>query len=80
MPTLILTEAYNSDNEYPEGDWGEGGAQYMEQLKEEYHNSEIVVPLTYNDPGPRKTFVNGTVGIVRHFGAFIINVWASGIR
>jgi hypothetical protein len=49
------------DNEYLEPDWAEGGAEYFEDLKKMYHESDIVVPLTYNDPGQHKTFVNGTV-------------------
>jgi hypothetical protein len=50
-----------TDNEYLEKDWAEGGGDYFEDLKNAYHASGIVVPLTYNDPGQGKTFVNGTV-------------------
>jgi hypothetical protein len=49
------------DNEYLPWDWAEGGDRYFEDLKEAYHDSNIVVPLTYNDPSEQKTFVNGTV-------------------
>lgn len=48
-----------SDNEYFQS--GFGNAQYFAELEAAYHNSSIVVPLTYNDPGEEKNFVNGTV-------------------
>ncbi|KAK0202212.1 glycoside hydrolase family 35 protein [Desarmillaria ectypa] len=51
------------DNEYEQ--WL--GAEYFEDLKAVYHNSAIVVPLTYNDPGPRSNFINGT-GAVDLYG------------
>ena len=37
--------------------------QYFVELEDAYRNSGIVVPLTYNDPGQRKNFVNGTVSV-----------------
>jgi hypothetical protein len=49
----------SSDNEYFQS--GFGNAQYFSELEAAYHNSSIVVPLTYNDPGQEKNFVNGTV-------------------
>jgi hypothetical protein len=49
------------DNEYSQHDFGEEGAMYFAQLEEAYRSSGIVVPLTYNDPGQLKNFVNGTV-------------------
>jgi hypothetical protein len=49
----------SSDNEYFQS--GFGNAQYFSELEAAYHNSSIVVPLTYNDPGQKKNFVNGTV-------------------
>lgn len=54
-----LTESsQSSDNEYEQ--WL--GGEYFEDLKAVYNeHSEIVVPLTYNDPGQRKNFINGTV-------------------
>ncbi|KAK0457453.1 glycoside hydrolase family 35 protein [Desarmillaria tabescens] len=51
------------DNEYEQ--WL--GGEYFEDLKAVYHNSPIVVPLTYNDPGPRSNFINGT-GAVDLYG------------
>jgi hypothetical protein len=51
------------DNEYLERDWAYGGDEYLQHLKEAYHDAGIVVPLTYNDPSQHKTFVNGTVRI-----------------
>jgi hypothetical protein len=50
-----------SDNEYFQS--GTGNAQYFVELEAVYHNSSIVVPLTYNDPGQDGNFVNGTVGL-----------------
>jgi hypothetical protein len=50
-----------SDNEYFQS--GAGNAQYFAELEAVYHNSSIVVPLTYNDPGQDGNFVNGTVGL-----------------
>jgi hypothetical protein len=47
------------DNEYFQS--GAGNAQYFAELEAVYHNSSIVVPLTYNDPGQDGNFVNGTV-------------------
>lgn len=55
--------AIQLDNEYEQ--WL--GAEYFEDLKAVYHNSTIVVPLTYNDPGPRSNFINGT-GAVDLYG------------
>ncbi len=49
----------SSDNEYFQS--GFGNAQYFSELEAAYHNSSIVVPLTYNDPGQERNFVNGTV-------------------
>ncbi|KAH9053098.1 glycoside hydrolase family 35 protein [Lactarius vividus] len=52
--------AIQVDNEYFQS--GSGNAQYFAELEAAYHNSSIVVPLTYNDPGQDGNFVNGTVG------------------
>jgi hypothetical protein len=49
----------HSDNEYFQS--GIGNAQYFAELEAAYHNSPMVVPLTYNDPGEGRNFVNGTV-------------------
>ncbi|KAH9013372.1 glycoside hydrolase family 35 protein [Lactarius hengduanensis] len=53
------------DNEYFQS--GSGNAQYFAELEAAYHNSSIVVPLTYNDPGQDGNFVNGT-GAVDIYG------------
>ncbi|KAI0040947.1 glycoside hydrolase family 35 protein [Auriscalpium vulgare] len=53
------------DNEYFQS--GFGNAEYFAELEAAYHNSSIVVPLTYNDPGEGKNFVNGT-GAVDIYG------------
>ncbi|KIY66929.1 glycoside hydrolase family 35 protein [Cylindrobasidium torrendii FP15055 ss-10] len=55
--------AIQLDNEYEQ--WL--GGEYFEDLKDAYHNSEIVVPLTYNDPSARRNFINGT-GAVDLYG------------
>jgi hypothetical protein len=39
-------------------------AEYFAELKYAYDHSGIVVPLTYNDPGEGRNFVNGTVSIL----------------
>ncbi|KAJ7088793.1 hypothetical protein B0H15DRAFT_740771, partial [Mycena belliarum] len=35
--------------------------EYFAQLEAVYHNSTIDVPLTYNDPGEGRNFINGMV-------------------
>ena len=47
------------DNEYFQS--GFGNQQYFAELEEALRAGGIVVPLTYNDPGEGKNFVNGTV-------------------
>jgi hypothetical protein len=47
------------DNEFSQS--GFGSAEYFAELEAAYHNSSIVVPLTYNDASEEKNFVNGTV-------------------
>lgn len=49
----------NLDNEYSQG--GFGHAEYFQELEDAYRAGDVVIPLTYNDPGQRKNFVNGTV-------------------
>ncbi|KAM5541258.1 hypothetical protein V8D89_005187 [Ganoderma adspersum] len=34
--------------------------EYFQQLEDQYHEGGIVIPLTYNDPGMRSGFINGT--------------------
>jgi hypothetical protein len=48
------------DNEYSQNPISH--AEYFSELEAVYHNSDIVVPLTYNDPGEGSNFINGTVG------------------
>ncbi|KAF7335702.1 Glycoside hydrolase family 35 protein [Mycena venus] len=39
----------------------QGHGEYYEELKAVFHDSDIVVPLTYNDPNQGENFINGTV-------------------
>ncbi|TDL23133.1 glycoside hydrolase family 35 protein [Rickenella mellea] len=50
--------AIQIDNEF--SDDRETRRLYFQQLEEVYRKGDIVVPLTYNDPGMRRNFVNGT--------------------
>jgi hypothetical protein len=50
--------AVQIDNEYEEN---ERTAAYMQALEEAFRSSDLLVPLTYNDPNERESFVNGTV-------------------
>ncbi|TFY68957.1 hypothetical protein EVJ58_g705 [Rhodofomes roseus] len=59
-PILLL----QIDNEYSQS--ALSGA-YFEQLENAYRGSGVQIPLTYNDPGERKSFVNGT-GAVDIYG------------
>jgi hypothetical protein len=56
---MLYTDTTPSDNEYFQS--GFGNAQYFAELEAAYHNSPVVVPLTYNDPGEERNFINGTV-------------------
>ena len=38
--------------------------EYFAELEDVYRTSNIVVPLTYNDPWEGENFINGTVRIV----------------
>uniref|UniRef100_A0A0W0G5J3 beta-galactosidase n=1 Tax=Moniliophthora roreri TaxID=221103 RepID=A0A0W0G5J3_MONRR len=57
--------AIQLDNEYTQRQ----GGPYFEDLKAVYHDpaNGIVVPLTYNDPGQGRNFINGT-GAVDIYG------------
>ncbi|KAJ7583566.1 glycoside hydrolase family 35 protein [Mycena floridula] len=55
--------AIQVDNEYTQSI----GATYFAELEAFYRNSSIVVPLTYNDPGQGRNFINGT-GAVDLYG------------
>ena len=49
------------DNEYWQNPFSQ---EYFAELEAVYRASDIVVPLTYNDPGEGKNFINGTVRTV----------------
>lgn len=51
--------AVQIDNEYFQSGFGQ--AEYFQELEDAYRQFGVVVPLTYNDPGEEKNFVNGTV-------------------
>ncbi|KAH9891918.1 glycoside hydrolase superfamily [Cubamyces lactineus] len=53
-PMLLL----QIDNEYSQTP--APNAEYFADLETQYRSNGIVVPLTYNDPGERMQFVNGT--------------------
>ncbi|PPQ64156.1 hypothetical protein CVT24_008791 [Panaeolus cyanescens] len=57
--------AVQIDNEYTQNPISH--AEYFAQLEDAFHNSDIVVPLTYNDPGQGRNFINGT-GAVDLYG------------
>ncbi|KAL0951714.1 hypothetical protein HGRIS_008390 [Hohenbuehelia grisea] len=57
--------AIQVDNEYSQSPITR--AEYFVDLETAYHNSPIVVPLTYNDPGQGRNFINGT-GAVDLYG------------
>ncbi|KAK7055793.1 glycoside hydrolase superfamily [Favolaschia claudopus] len=57
--------AIQLDNEYTQDYPGHG--EYYEELKKVFHDSGIVVPLTYNDPNQGGNFINGT-GAVDLYG------------
>ncbi|KAJ3785437.1 glycoside hydrolase family 35 protein [Lentinula aff. detonsa] len=58
-PVILL----QVDNEYNQAE----GAGYFAELEAVYHNSTIVIPLSYNDPGEGDNFINGT-GAVDLYG------------
>ncbi|PFH51224.1 glycoside hydrolase family 35 protein [Amanita thiersii Skay4041] len=57
--------AIQIDNEYSQSPIAR--AEYFVDLENAYHASDIVVPLTYNDPGQGRNFINGT-GAVDLYG------------
>lgn len=59
---LDVTLAVQIDNEYFQGGFGQ--AEYFVQLENAYKDAGVVVPLTYNDPGEERNFINGTVSYV----------------
>ena len=61
---LWLTNSlFPADNEYSQSPISH--AEYFEDLKTAFYNSSIVVPLTANDAGAEKNWINGTVGTIR---------------
>lgn len=62
----------NLDNEYSQG--GFGHAEYFQELEDAYRAGDVVIPLTYNDPGQRKNFVNGTVSHL-YWKVYKILIW-----
>lgn len=53
------------DNEF--GQDGYGNAEAFVQIEDVLRMNGIVVPLTYNDPGEKRSFINGT-GAVDIYG------------
>ena len=49
------------DNEYMQNPITQ---EYFAELEDVYRTANIVVPLTYNDPGEGRNFINGTVRTV----------------
>lgn len=60
----MIGTAVQIDNEYNQNP---EAAAYFAQLEAKYVEGGILVPLTYNDPGEGKNFVNGT-GAVDLYG------------
>jgi len=58
---ISIHPAIQIDNEYSQNP--APNAEYFVDLEATYHDSPIVVPLTYNDPGQGRNFVNGTVSV-----------------
>ena len=56
--SLMSLAAVQIDNEYSQTSTT---GPYFEALENAYTSGGIAVPLTYNDPGEGKNFVNGTV-------------------
>ncbi|KAM5541241.1 hypothetical protein V8D89_005170 [Ganoderma adspersum] len=54
---LFFRAAIQIDNEYSQSITHQ---LYFQALEDQYHEGGISVPLTYNDPNERRTFVNGT--------------------
>ncbi|KAF9451828.1 glycoside hydrolase family 35 protein [Macrolepiota fuliginosa MF-IS2] len=73
--------AVQIDNEYQQTPISH--AEYFADLEAAYHDSPIVVPLTYNDPGQRRNFINGTGAVdiygldayPQHFDCSTPTVW-----
>lgn len=49
---------YLADNEF--GQDGCGNAEAFVQIEDVLRRNGIVFPLTYNDPGEKRSFINGT--------------------
>jgi hypothetical protein len=59
----ISAHSDGTDNEFEEET---GRREYFQELIDAYRANGIVVPTTYNDPGERKSFVNGTVSAIEN--------------
>ena len=58
---MIVSQVQFLDNEYSQN--GFGRREFFQELEDKYRSGGVVVPLTYNDPGQGKNFVNGTVSL-----------------
>lgn len=58
LSTLSNRSCHPTDNEYVQTPAPR--AEYIAQLEATYKAHGVAVPLTYNDPGPRRAFLNGT--------------------
>lgn len=54
--------AFLPDNEYSQSP--PSHAEYFVDLKTAFYNSSIVVPLTANDAGAKRNWINGTVRVI----------------
>lgn len=73
IATAILIDTINADNENRNSQ-DPRTQEYFQQLEDQYRQGGIAVPLTYNDPGMRSGFINGTghvdiYGLVRTSGS-----------
>lgn len=58
----VTKPLFPADNEYSQSPISH--AEYFVDLETALYNSGIVVPLTANDPGAKRNWINGTVGTV----------------
>ncbi|KAH9850132.1 glycoside hydrolase superfamily [Lenzites betulinus] len=65
LPHQVSSGGPVLDNEYSQNPAPR--AQYFANLEQQYRDGGIVVPLTYNDPGEGRNFINGT-GAVDIYG------------
>ena len=72
---ISIHPAIQIDNEYSQNP--ATNAEYFAELEAAYHDSPIIVPLTYNDPGQGRNFINGTVSVYASSIDSLIG-WISG--